>query len=180
MRNKKKIKEALEQVFSCKSWSFFYRTNPVAASDILFKYLYLPVSIIIEILNWFFKYLSFAFAKNLFSLKREKKVFHLSLNENHSVRSSHRCSVKKKAFLEILQNSQENTCASLFFNEVPGLGPEKETLLKKRLSRRCFPVNFAKFLRTPFFTDHLRTTASVVQITGFCQNFLKRYFLKCH
>ena len=29
------------------------------------------------------------------------------------------------------------------------------TLLKKRLWYRCFPVNFAKFLRTPFFTEHL-------------------------
>ena len=30
-----------------------------------------------------------------------------------------RCSVKK-VFLEILQNSQENTCASLFLNKVAG------------------------------------------------------------
>ena len=30
------------------------------------------------------------------------------------------------------------------------------TLLKKRLWRRCFPVNFAEFLRTPFLTEHLR------------------------
>ena len=29
------------------------------------------------------------------------------------------------------------------------------TLLKKRLWHRCFPVNFVKFLRTPFFTEHL-------------------------
>ena len=29
-------------------------------------------------------------------------------------------------------------------------------LFKKRLWHRCFPVNFAKFLRTPFFTEHLR------------------------
>ena len=28
------------------------------------------------------------------------------------------------------------------------------TLLKKRLWHRCFPVNFAKFLRTPFFIEH--------------------------
>ena len=28
----------------------------------------------------------------------------------------------EKVFLEILQNSQENTCASLFFNKVAGLG----------------------------------------------------------
>ena len=28
-------------------------------------------------------------------------------------------------------------------------------LLKKRLWHRCFPMNFAKFLRTPFITEHL-------------------------
>ena len=28
------------------------------------------------------------------------------------------------------------------------------TLLKKRLQHRCFPVNFEKFLRTPFCTEH--------------------------
>ena len=55
-------------------------------------------------------------------------------------RSSHqRCSVRK-VFLEISQNSQENTCASA----------RPETLLKKRLSHRCFHVNFVKFLSTPF------------------------------
>ena len=30
------------------------------------------------------------------------------------------------------------------------------TLLKESLWHRCFPVNFAKFLRTPFFTKHLQ------------------------
>ena len=29
------------------------------------------------------------------------------------------------------------------------------TLFKKRLWQRCFPVNFAKFLRAPFFIEHL-------------------------
>ena len=52
------------------------------------------------------------------------------------------CSVKK-VFLEISQNSQENTCARVSF-------------LIKRLWHRCFPMNFAKFLRTPFLTEHLR------------------------
>ena len=42
---------------------------------------------------------------------------------------------------------------SLFFNKVAGLRPA--TLLKKRLWRRCFSVIFVKFLRTPFFTEHL-------------------------
>ena len=27
--------------------------------------------------------------------------------------------------------------------------------IKKRLWHRCFPVNFVKFLETPFFTEHL-------------------------
>ena len=44
-------------------------------------------------------------------------------------------------------------CQSLFINKVVGLKPA--TLLKKRLWHRCFPVNFAKFLRTPFFTEDL-------------------------
>ena len=57
-----------------------------------------------------------------------------------------KCSVKK-VFLEISQNSQENTCA-----RVTGIRPV--TLFKKRLWRRCFPVNFVKFLRTPFIIEH--------------------------
>ena len=51
---------------------------------------------------------------------------------------------------------------SLFFNNVAGLRPA--TLLKIRLCPSCFPVNFVKFLRKPFFTEHLRTTASVRSI----------------
>ena len=39
------------------------------------------------------------------------------------------------------------------FDKDAGLRPA--TLLKKRLWHRCFPVNFVKFLRTPFFIEHL-------------------------
>ena len=53
----------------------------------------------------------------------------------------------KKVFLKILQNSEENTCARVPF-------------LKKRLRHRGFPLNFAKFLRTPIFIKH-RVAASV-------------------
>ena len=42
---------------------------------------------------------------------------------------------------------------SLRFNKVVGLRPA--TLLKRRLWHRCFPVNFVKFRRTPFFIEHL-------------------------
>ena len=41
---------------------------------------------------------------------------------------------------------------SLFFNKVGGLSPA--ILLKKILWNRCFPVNFAKFQRTAFLTEH--------------------------
>ena len=42
-------------------------------------------------------------------------------------------------------------CQSLFLNRVAGHMPA--TLLKKRLWHRCFYVNFAKFLGTPFLQN---------------------------
>ena len=45
-------------------------------------------------------------------------------------------------------------CQSLLFSKVVGL--RTATLLKKRLWHRFFPVNFVKFLRTPFLPEHLR------------------------
>ena len=60
----------------------------------------------------------------------------------------------KKGFLENLAKfTGKHLCQCLFFNKVAGLIPA--TLLKKRLWHRCFPVNFAKFLRTPFIMEHL-------------------------
>ena len=43
---------------------------------------------------------------------------------------------------------------SLFLNKVAGLS--QATLLKERLRHRSSPVNFAKFLRTSFFIEHVR------------------------
>ena len=69
-----------------------------------------------------------------------------------------RCSVKK-VFLEISQNLPENTCArGVGFNKIVGLRPA--TLFKMTL-HRCFPVNFMKFLRTPFYRTSL-VAASVL------------------
>ena len=48
----------------------------------------------------------------------------------------------------------KHLCQSLFFNEVAGLRPAN--LFKKELLRKCFSVNFVKFLRTTF----LRATVS--------------------
>ena len=57
----------------------------------------------------------------------------LHFNSRNTEAVAQRCSVKK-LFLEISQNSQENSCA--------------------RDWHMCFPVNFAKFLRTPFYRTH--------------------------
>ena len=40
------------------------------------------------------------------------------------------------------------------FNKYAGL--KACNFVEKRLQHRCFPVKFAKFLRTPFFTEHIR------------------------
>ena len=45
-------------------------------------------------------------------------------------------------------------CQGLFFNKVADV--RLATLLKRRLCRNCFPMNFAKILRTPIFKEHLR------------------------
>ena len=80
-------------------------------------------------------------------LLAEDSNLHLRL---HSIKGNSRSS-RPEVFVEISQNSQENTCARVFFNKVARLRPV--TLLKKRLWHRCFPVNFAKFLRTPFLLN---------------------------
>ena len=45
-------------------------------------------------------------------------------------------------------------CQGLILNKVPGLS--LATLQKQRLWHRCFPVNLAKFLRTPIFIENLQ------------------------
>ena len=56
-----------------------------------------------------------------------------------SFRSSHQRCYIKKLLLETSQNSQENSCARASF--LIKLQVVPATLLKKRLWRRCFPVN---------------------------------------
>ena len=67
-------------------------------------------------------------------------------------RSSHQmCSLRKGALRNFTTFTGKHLCQSLFFNKVAGLG--SATLLKKRLWHRCFPGNFAKFLRTLFLKN---------------------------
>ena len=55
---------------------------------------------------------------------------------------------KKAVLKNFAKFTGKHLCQRLFFNKVAGL--MRATLLKNGLWHKCFPVNFAKFLRTPF------------------------------
>ena len=71
---------------------------------------------------------------------------------------------KKSVLRNFIKFTGKHLCQRLFCSEVAGLRPA--TLLKKRLWHSCFPVNFAKFLRTPF----LQSTS------GSCFYILRKQF----
>ena len=65
-------------------------------------------------------------------------------------RSSHRrCSLRKGDLRNFVKFTGKHLCRSVLFNK--GLRPA--TLSKKKLWDRCFPMNFAKFLRTPLLRN---------------------------
>ena len=61
---------------------------------------------------------------------------------------------QKSVFRNFAKFTGKHLCQTFYFNKVTGLRPA--ILFKKRLWHRYFPVNFPKFLRTPFLTEHLR------------------------
>ena len=78
------------------------------------------------------------------------------------LKSSHRrCPVRKG----VLRN-----LSCLFFDKVA-------TLLKKRLWHRCFPLNFAKFLRTPFL---LNTCWRLLLKTSLTYQLVLLHLWVCH
>ena len=93
-----------------------------------------------------------------------RRYWFKSLNILPSARSSHqRCSIIKGVLRNFTKFTGKHLCQSLFFNKVAGLRPA--TLLKKRLWHKCFPVNFAKFLRTHFL--HNTSGRLLLQYTKF-------------
>ena len=60
---------------------------------------------------------------------------------------------KKGVLRNFAKFTRKHLCESLFFNNVAYLS--LQLYLKKRLWHRCFPVNCAKFLRTPFLRKHI-------------------------
>ena len=73
-----------------------------------------------------------------------------------------RCSVKKDVLRNFTKFTGKHLRHSLFFNKVASL--RHATLLKKRLWHRCFPMNFAKSLKTTFFTEHLRRLLLIINV----------------
>ena len=74
--------------------------------------------------------------------------FLITWNKQQSFLYQHLCWRDSKESV-FWRYSVKKMCQSLFFNKVAGL-------LKKTLGRKCFPVNFEKFLRTLLLTRHLR------------------------
>ena len=69
-----------------------------------------------------------------------------------TLRSIHRrCSVRKGVLGNFARFTGKHLCQSVFLNQVAGLRPAIS--LKKRLWHRCFPMNFAKFLKTLFLQN---------------------------
>ena len=84
--------------------------------------------------------------------KIKTKIIKIGNKNKQMDRSRHRrCSVRKGVFRNFAKFTGKHLCQSLFLNKVAGLRPA--TLLKKRPWHRCFPVNFARFLRTPFLQN---------------------------
>ena len=85
---------------------------------------------------------------NSLGLALSKNFSTLKLSWKKAEAVVRRCSVKK-VFLEILQSLQENACVRV------SILIKLQTEACKRLWHRCFSVNFAKFIRTPFLTEQL-------------------------
>ena len=80
---------------------------------------------------------------------------------------------KKGVLRNFTKFTGKHLCQNIFFNKVAGLKPA--TLLKKRLWHRCFPVNFVKFLRTPFLTEHLWWLLLYRFFTSRCCKFISAF-----
>ena len=60
---------------------------------------------------------------------------------------------KKGVIRNFAKFTGKHLCQRVLFDKVAGL--RTAPLLKRTVRHRSFPVNFAKFLRTPFFTQYL-------------------------
>ena len=89
--------------------------------------------------------------------------FFNSVGKTEIYKSSHQtCSIRKGVLRNFTKFTRKHLYQSLFFNKVADLQPWVCSFIKKRLHltfllhHSCFPMKFSKFLRTPFFAEHLR------------------------
>ena len=75
----------------------------------------------------------------------------LSIRFSYAEAVVRRCS-EKGALKNFTKFTEKHLCQSLFLNKAAGL------------KHSYFPVNFAKFIRTPFFTEHVWATASICNV----------------
>ena len=68
---------------------------------------------------------------------------------------------KKVALKNFAKLSGQHLSQSLLFNKVAGLSYQ---LYLKKIWHKCLPVNSEQFLRTPFYTEHLRWLLLKVKI----------------
>ena len=78
----------------------------------------------------------------------------INYKHNHNRSSNRRCSVRKAVLRNFAKFTGKHLCQSLSIHKIAEVRPA--TLLKKRFWHRCFPVNFAKCLRTPFLQNTFR------------------------
>ena len=105
----------------------------------------------------------------------------------HKSRNSRwRCSIKKGVLKNFAKFAGKHLCHSLFFNKLAGFRPG--IFLKKRLWHKCIPVNFRKFLWTPFLQNTFGRLSIVIrelqtvfwklrlEITNFLENCVSSFF----
>ena len=107
----------------------------------VFKYSFNIKKVYLLIINW-----------NIFHDVFERVVQQCNRNmTKHNVIKNIFC--KKDVLKNFAKFTGKYLFQSLFFNKVSGLS--LAILIKKRLWHRYVPVNFAKFLRTSFFKEHI-------------------------
>ena len=78
--------------------------------------------------------------------------------------------LQENVFLEILQNSQENTCTRVSF-----LIKLQANFIKKETLAQVFPCEFCEISQSTFFAEHLLATAS--ELCKFHSKIMKKYHL---
>ena len=151
--------------------NFSYRTPPVAASvtqkvqaryfeqliRIYFFSFFLYLKLLFNRADKYRKIMLIFIKKEHFHKDTSRQMYNLYEKINciiniwyQGLRSSHPAVFCKKGVLRnFTKFTGKHLCQSLYFNKVAGLRPAA-ALLNKKFWLRCFPVNFVKFLRTPF------------------------------